>query len=558
MKINSSDSDFLYEVSALPAYIRDCYIKSLIRGGNLKGQKNFLFASYVEKIVCSDINEWDREKIIRVLKISTKMFACYKSRMLKNLREKYFTLKKEKNENSFDFAKRLSRCGMNRETRSIFLKLSAEYQKEISEKNFSNISNLSSIYSWFTLYYLNLKNYKRFSFYRKKLLLLKKYLYKVNSKSKSALKSDIYKTESYKHVFRLSTQKAQKISVQLKLKALAEAKKIKDKESILLLLLQIGINYKLNKNSGEAEKFLNAGVKFSEKINSPEDSIPFNIQLGEIAFNRDNSRANDYHDTLKLYIRNFTLGKSPAAIMQYSLFSLLKTSGFLNLDDELQKFEKDYCNWLFVTAKRYESSLRSKAQEIIWIGWNMIEWHREKNHYKVDINKQKLQQYFSTIGAYLTLSKRVYNINRLTLIYNYQADAELYRGRDCNFAAAEVFINKLERIYKTRKMQIPESWFALNRVLIKMLEESAYTDNEKVFHKHALEIKRIIEVMKSKDYKYNVLSDYSKLNFTANILKVAAFSNEVYAFEDWLAENRPNLFTPLNLISDDLVLRHTA
>lgn len=553
----TSDIDFLYEVNSIPKDIREKYLTKLMRG-KIEGQKNFLFANYVERIVSVDINEWDRERLLRVLKISPKMLACYKCRMLKTLRNNYFGIKRKKNEDDLNFAIRLSKAGMNREARSIFLKVSNGYEREIEIKNYHKIAELSAVYSWLALYYLNLKNYKRFSIYRKKLLLLKKHLYRIDRVSKARLKSEIYKVESYKHIFRLSTYKAQKISVALKLKALKEAKAAKDFEGMLLLMHQIGINHKLNKNYDDAEYYLREGIKLAKKINSADDVIPFRIQLGEIEFNKDNSAAERYHNELNTYIKIFHPGKSPAAILQYSLFNILKTSGFLNLDDDLHKYEKDYCNWLFLTAKRYESNLRSKAQEIIWIGWEMIEWNKEGKYFKVTINEKKLEQYFSTLSVYLKLSKKVYNINRLTLIYNYQADAELYRGKDCNFAAAQVFTDKLERIYKTRKMQIPETWFKLNRILIKMLEESVYTNNEKVYHKHALELGKIIDGMKSKEYKFNVLGDYSKLNFVANIFKVPAFTSEVYSFENWLKENRPNLFEPLNLRENNSALKETA
>jgi len=267
----TSDSDFLYEINSIPKEIRENYIRSLIRGGNLKGQKNFLFASYVEKIVSNGLNEWDRDKVLWALNITNKMLACYKCRMIKKLREQYFNIKRKNKEDNLNFAKRLSKCGMNREARTIFLKLITKYSEEISNKNYSNITDLSGIYSWFALYYLNLKNYKRFSFYRKKLFSLRKYLYRLNSFSQAVLKCDLYKVESYKRVFRLSTYKAQKISVSLKLKSLKEAKKINDYDSILLLLLQIGINFKLNKKYDEAEFYFNEGIFFAKKINSDND-----------------------------------------------------------------------------------------------------------------------------------------------------------------------------------------------------------------------------------------------------------------------------------------------
>lgn len=550
MKFLTADSDFLHEVNSIPKEIRNKYIKKLQRG-NLAGQKNFLFASYVEKILSVGINEWDRNKILRVLKISSVMLSCYKCRMLKKLREEYFGVKKKKEETDIDFAKRLSALGMNREAKKIYLTLLSAHELELAEKNFKNVLELTNIYSWLCLYYFNLKNYRRFCIYRKRLISLNKVSSRLDPHSKNTLRLNIYKVESYKYNFRLTGDKAQKASYNYKIKALGFSKKCRDTESRLQLLFQMGVMQKLNRNFPEAEKLLNEGLKISQRLNPQEklndDKILFEIQLGEIRFAKDNSYAQNYFDYLSGVKNKFSVGKSSAAVLQYALFNLMKLSGFLNLDDELQASEQNYLNWLFICSRRYEAYLRKIGVEVVWLGWEMIEWYQNNGRYEIKINKEKQQKYFTILGVFSSLSKKVYNVNRLFLLYNYQFESELYRGKECNFAAAQLFHDKLHRIYRTRKMQIPESWFKLNGILIKMLEEAAFNDKEKVYHKYSLSLKEIVDSLKSKEYKYNVLGEYSKMNFISNIFKVKAFTNEVYAFEDWLKENRPNLFEPVNL-----------
>lgn len=550
MKFLTADSDFLHEVNSIPKEIRNKYIKKLQRG-NLAGQKNFLFASHVEKILSAGINEWDRNKILRVLKISTAMLSCYKCRMLKKLREEYFGVQKKKKETDIDFAKRLSTLGMIREAKKIYLSLLSSYENELAKKNFENICELTNIYSWLCLYYFNLKNYRRFCIYRQRLISLNKFSSRLNLHSKNTLRLNIYKVESYKYNFRLTGDKAQRASYKCKIKALQFSKKCRDTESRLQLLFQMGVMQKLNRNFFEAEKLLNEGLKISRRLKPDkdlnDDKILFEIQLGEIRFAKDNSYAQSYFDYLSGVKNKFHVGKSSAAVLQYALFNLMKLSGFLNLDDELQSSEQNYLNWLFVCSKRYEAYLRKIGVEVVWLGWEMIEWHQNNGRYIVKINKEKQEKYFNILREFSSLSRKVYNVNRLFLLYNYQFESELYRGNECNFAAAQLFHDKLERIYRTRKMQVPESWFKLNGILIKMLEEAAFTDKEKVYHKYSLSMNEIVDSLKSKEYKYNVLGEYSKMNFISNIFKVKAFTREVYAFEDWLKENRPNLFEPVNL-----------
>jgi hypothetical protein len=550
LKFLTADSDFLHEVNSIPKEIRKKYIQKLQRG-NLGGQKNFLFASHVEKILSAGINEWDRNKILRVLKISPAMLSCYKCRMLKKLRGEYFGVKKEKKETDIDFAKRLSALGMNREAKKIYLALLSQYESELTKKNFKNFSGITNIYSWLCLYYFNLKNYRRFCIYRKRLISLNKFSSRINSHSRNTLRLNIYKVESFKYNFRLSGDKAQKASYKYKTKALEYSKRCKDTESRMLLLFQMGVMQKVNRNFLEAEKLLNEGLKLSGRLKQNEkpndDKILFEIQLGEIRFAKDNSYAQSYFDYLSGVKNKFSVGKSSAAVLQYALFNLMKLSGFLNLDDELQSSEQNYLNWLFICSRRYEAYLRKIGVEVVWLGWEMIEWHQNKGRYEIKINKEKQQKYFNILGVFAGLSRKVYNVNRLFLLYNYQFESEVYRGNECNFAAAQLFHDKLHRIYRTRKMQIPESWFKLNGILIKMLEEAAFTDKEKVYHKYSLSLKEIVDSLKSKEYKYNVLGEYSKMNFISNIFKVKAFTDEVFAFEDWLKENRPNLFDPVNL-----------
>lgn len=550
MKFLTADTDFLHEVNSIPKEIRIKYIKKMQRG-NLAGQKNFLFASHVEKILSVGINEWNRNNILRVLKISPAMFSCYKCRMLKKLREEYFGVKRKKQETDIDFAKRLSMLGMNREAKKIYLTLLSAHELELAEKNFKNISGLTNIYSWLCLYYFNLKNYRRFCIYRKRLISLNKFSSRLNQHSKNTLRLNIYKVESYKYNFRLTGAKAQKASYKYKIKALEFSKRCSDTESRLQLLFQMGVMQKLNRNFSEAEKLLNDGLNIYRRLNSNkklnDEKILFEIQLGEIRFAKDNSYAQNYFDYLIEVKNNFRVGETSGAVLQYTLFNLMKLSGFLNLDDELQSSEQNYLSWLFICSRRYEAYLRKIGVEVVWLGWEMIEWHQNNGRYVIKINKEKQEKYFNILREFSSLSRRVYNVNRLFLLYNYQFESELYRGKECNFAAAQLFHDKLERIYRTRKMQVPESWFRLNGILIKMMEEAAFTDKEKVYHKYSLSMKEIVDSLKSKEYKYNVLGEYSKMNFISNIFKVKAFSNEVYAFEDWLKENRPNLFEPVNL-----------
>lgn len=538
---NNSDIDFLHEVSSIPEEIRKQRLKKLIRG-KIEGQKNFLFAGYVEKVISIDLNSWQREKVLRVLNISPSMLACYKCRMLKELRSKLFSVEKNENEPQYDFAARLSKTGMQREAKKIYLKLLNIYEKELDVKNFKNSHKLSYIYSWLAQYYHNTKNYLRFNFYRKKLSQLNSGINKISRRQRWSIKANTDKVESLKHTFRLTGNEAQKIALMYKQKALEGYLRCNDYDNAINMLFQMAVICKVAGKISDAEKFLKHGLGIVRQQKLYEYKLLFEIQSEEIKFFKDNTRGENYYNKLIRWKNNFTFGKDIALTLQYILFNHLRLTAFLNYDDKLQSAEKEYVSLLFITSKKYEAYIRKIGQEVNWLRWSTQIWKIKGSHYQVTTDENNLSKYSDVLGKYVSLSKKVYNINRLTLMYNYQTEIEIYRGAKCNFAAANLFLSKLHRIFKTRGLFIPRTWYRLNKVLVNMFEESFYTDKEKVYDKYSLEIKEIIEWLKSKEYTFNVIGDYSKLNFAANFLNIKSFLKVIHSFEDWLKENRPSLF----------------
>src|SRR5690606_18516755 len=82
---------FLFEVYAIPEDIRREYLsKLLLRKGGAK-QKNVRFLRYIYRVLEENkIRMWDENLICKELGVSARMLDCYKSRILKSLREHYF------------------------------------------------------------------------------------------------------------------------------------------------------------------------------------------------------------------------------------------------------------------------------------------------------------------------------------------------------------------------------------------------------------------------------------------------------------------------------------
>ena len=170
---------FLFEVFAIPEEVRRDYLNKLLtRKGGAK-QKNVRFLRHLYKVLEENkLNLWDEKLICHELKISPRMLDCYKSRILKSLREMYFDQNKHLQtfgedipdgpKRNLAIAENMFRIGMVKEAKQIYLKLEGDIGKikPSEQKEYREI--LSAIYEAMVTYYSFQRDLRKFNLYLSK------------------------------------------------------------------------------------------------------------------------------------------------------------------------------------------------------------------------------------------------------------------------------------------------------------------------------------------------------------------------------------------------------
>ncbi len=106
--LSKKQSDYLLEFSCIPSEIRQRFLNRLYFRKNGSEQKNYKLLSVIQRIIEKDnFKKWDEGKICKELKVSKAMLACMKSRLLKSMREEYFSFKSNADVNKMPVKKSL-------------------------------------------------------------------------------------------------------------------------------------------------------------------------------------------------------------------------------------------------------------------------------------------------------------------------------------------------------------------------------------------------------------------------------------------------------------------
>lgn len=548
---------FLFEVFAIPEEVRRDYLNKLLtRKGGVK-QKNVRFLRHLYKVLEENkLNLWDEKLICHELKISPRMLDCYKSRILKSLREMYFDHDKHLKAFEADIpdgpkrnlaiAGNMFRIGMVKEAKQIYLKLEGDIGKikPSEQKEYREI--LSAIYEAMVTYYSFQRDLRKFNLYLSKAESnLKKALKHLREDQTFNIKLRVLKIRFRK--LSLKTISSKNIQSQLDLlkEILTLAEKTKVLKDVFFAYEHLGILSGKLKDFENEEKYFLEGLNLAKRKGFSENEMIFDMLISFTTFRKNNKNARPY---LKKTEKYYNLIKSN----YYDFGNLLTVHrNYLRMliyfnkpgcDDEVEQYIKHLIlfsqktdaisNWYLELSDRLTSGICK---------WEVYMTGPDNYELNVSVDK-KLHKYFEEMN-YNTLIhfKGLYSPEALAVMYLNQIDLEFWKGTGCNFENSNYFINKLQRLVKTRHVGTNLSWLDSSKIGVNIFEEMRFKSKKAIFDKFYPEISKFIDSIKDEKKIFNIVDDFAKLIFISKVLNTPGMKKELRNLESWIKENRPEL-----------------
>ena len=558
--LSKKQSDYLLEFSCIPSEIRQRFLNRLYFRKNGSEQKNYKLLSVIQRIIEKDnFKKWDEGKICKELKVSKAMLACMKSRLLKSMREEYFSFKSNADVNkmpvkkSLEIIKGLEEKGCYREVIPMCFRLIKIISIELKSENDRNkksdlIETLSELYYIISQFYFYNKNVKKFKIIYSELERIKKKVNGLKNKNHAdKILSRYYVAKSQLFLFKQGNNKYLQMSLQYKLKSLLHSEKAKDYLLVIRNLIHLARIYRLLGEYDNAEKIIRKGQRFSKIIKNEDMFSLFEVLSIELDFNRDKSAAKKYYASC-INLHKKLNSESSFECVQTVNFKLILITSFLDKEDEIRFYEKEYVRSLALRGKKYEAFERKFWQNAEWQRWNLYRWKIENEkgveHYSVEPDAKVLSEVSEQIIDYTRRNYKIYNSSRMLFNYLFRIVVEYWKGKDSDYETILYFLNKVNRLLKSTKVSLPRHNYLNIKFLVTLLNESKYKDKKETYLKYAKDFDEVLVSLKSTTF--NVIEEYAKIEFASKLLNLKMFTDEVRKLEKWLRENRPQLFEPIN------------
>ncbi len=495
------------------------------------------------------------------------MLACMKSRLLKSMREEYFSFKSNADVNkmpvkkSLEIIKGLEEKGCYREVIPMCFRLIKIISIDLKSENDRNkksdlIETLSELHYIISQFYFYNKNVKKFKIIYSELERIKKKVYGLKNKNHTdKIIARYYVAKSQLFLFKQGNNKYLQMSLQYKLKSLLHSEKAKDYLLVIRNLIHLARIYRLLGEYDNAVKTIRKGQRYSKIVKNEDMFSLFEVLSIELDFNRDKSAAKKYYASC-INLHKRLNSESSFECVQTVNFKLILITSFLDKEDEIRFYEKEYVRSLALRGKKYEAFERKFWQNAEWQRWNLYRWKIEgengNEHYTVEPDAKVLSEVSEQIIDYTRRNYKIYNSSRMLFNYLFRIVVEYWKGKDSDYETILYFLNKVNRLLKSTKVSLPKHNYLNIKFLVTLLNESKYKDKKEVYLKYAKDFDEVLVSLKSTTF--NVIEEYAKIEFAAKLLNLKMFTDEVRKLEKWLRENRPQLFEPINdLISKKAV-----
>lgn len=553
--LTKRESDYLLEISLIPVEIRRKFMNKLYFRKNGTEQKNYRLLDIIERIIeRGNFKKWNEDLICKKLKVSNAVLSCLKSRLLKALRREYFNLKAQNIKRNYSVIdslneiKKLEEKGCYREALPLSFSLIKVILKEIKKTKkpvlYIQLSELYYLISQFYFYNKNQKSFKKYYFelegLKRKCSAFK------NETQKNKILAVYYLVKSQLFLFRQGNNKYLQMSMFYKLKSLEAAEKSNHSLLIIRNIIHLARIYRLLSQINDAKKVLKKGFKFALKFGNKEIYSLFEVLDLELDFILDKNRSVEYY--LKcVEVYNTLTSQSSFESVQTISFKLIVITSFLDKENEIRFYENEYVRSLGLRGKKTEAFERKFWQNAEWHRWNLYKWKIEtlndKEHFTVEPDEKILTEISEQIIDYTRRNYKIYNVSRKLFNYLFRIVVEYWKGNNSDYETILYFINKVKRLIKSTKVSLPKHNYQNINFLVNLLNESKYKDKTETFLKYSKDFQEAVESIKNTTL--NVIEEYAKIEFAAKLLNLKIFTDEVIKLENWLKENRPQLFEPI-------------
>lgn len=530
---------YFNEFSAIPIEVRNSFYNSKLKNLNSINNKNLVLYKIIENFLIGREKgiEWDNFKISKKLNVSESMLNCHRSRLLKQLREFYFNCKPAADisilEKGFEYMKN----SMIREAKNSF---------DRCKNKISDPDTLSRIYEFYSIYYHRHRDKIRFS----KNLSEFKNLYN-RSRRKKIKNSDRTKilirykyAESLGHQFILRTEKSYEISLKILYDCLKLSEKIKYIPEILKFRFLIGNLEIENSSFDKARNHFSKGLALATKNKFFTESKLFKTKLNHLDFLNDNSLASKLtSETLKIY------DNLPVTVYSdyrlHILFHLLRFSSFATDKHLFNSLSLKLVNELFLYSRFADAFFRYytlKTDEYID---KLHVWYYDNNKLNVELNSEILNAFVSFNYRSIFSLRKLYGNDQLFFVYITQIEIEFWKWENAVFENANFFIKKIERILRNNHSISNTEYFHTLKFCINILQDSKIMSDKTLIKKYYPVFISLIENLKNKDRKYNIIYDFTLLKFLSQKLNIKIFSDKTEKLFLWIKNKKPELIKRL-------------
>ncbi|MBX7046093.1 MAG: hypothetical protein K1X86_09665 [Ignavibacteria bacterium] len=550
------DFRFIQQYKAIPENCRREFYYLLKWKNPVKFEKRIKLIEIVERYLSLKIKpKWQNELVIKKIGTNRDSYYCLKSRLLKSIREFYFTGKLE---GAFIKAKRKSdeignaiksirskaSLGMVREAKTALYRCEKQIRQK-TDLTSEDVIILTEIYEFLVVYYHRQRNKTAFNTINKKLSLLPFNKFKFDKTEKALISIRKNIANAFSEIFLVRSGKSTETALKNYLKASKIAKQNGLDKYYLKMLFYAGNILHETGRVAKAYEIFTEALHFSQLRKMKSEKNIFHTKLMLLDFLKDNSKANEYMAQSGKYYDDAINHPYDVDYTMHILFHYLRFTSFCGYGEKFKFLSEELVNRLFLYSRKADAVFRWYALEADKYIEEMYYWHEEDTNIKVNVNKGVLDAFENfNYGALLQFGK-FYSYDQLSFVYNTQIELEFWKGRKCNFENAHYYINKMKRIEKKISSYSNTEMVNTLKLCLKIMEESMYKKDEDVFVKFLPEIKALFIKLKSREKNYNLSTEYSFLSFTAEILNVNEFLLMVKSFEKWIRINQPGNFEAL-------------
>ena len=537
---------YLFEYGAVPENIRSLFKEKVLRRKGAESQKNVKLIEYYESIINSgSFDEDEYSGLNKKLCMSRRMLDCHKARLIKQLREYYFSWEDLPGESEIDRIRRRFSCGMLREARTELIELEKKLLKqrgtaeqkmvlfEISEKLFH--------------YYNFNRDLRRTNFYYSKAGKLCAQL--IRTQHEKRLKAEFKARHTLLMSYKLTMNRFKLKNLQKavrKLEAILKTEKNIIPVSILIKIYhKLGLFYNILRDTERSISFLSEGRQLAEKNNLIADKIAFESYLMIRKFTANNSLAGE---CLEFHKRNFpALLELHTEVSQVIEFELNYLRFLIYANDPLaEDITSDYLSRQILYSRKADA-LNSWYLELSdQHSSSVFEWKKTGNRYSVSVDKNILSVFTEMNRVSTYKFSNIYSPNVQAILYINIAELEFWKGVKADFLLAETYIKKLERIMKLYNINISSSWIDSAKLGLKIFEMLEKQNSEKVYRRFSGAVTRFIIKIKSEKQSFNIASDLAKLLFINDALKVKRLDEEIAGLIEWIGINHPDVLKSVN------------